>query len=91
LAAASRNSPTASPESPADIVLANLTASVLQRLAANLRRLIAPGGELIASGFSSEELNDVAASFEITSQDVLNEGEWPRRRFWVRVPTNRLN
>ena len=49
---------------PADIVIANLTAAVLRHHASTLRRLVAPHGALIVSGFSPEELADVTAPFD---------------------------
>jgi ribosomal protein L11 methyltransferase len=61
---------------PADIVLANLTAAVLQRHAGALKRLIADGGLLIASGFSGDEVEAIAAAFETAPRDVVHEGEW---------------
>ena len=47
-----------------DIVLANLTGGLLCRDAATLAALVAPGGTLIASGFQTHELDEVAAAFE---------------------------
>jgi ribosomal protein L11 methyltransferase len=60
----------------ADLVTANLTAAVLRQHAATLRRLVSPGGSLIVSGFSPEELADVAAAFEVQDVRALAEGEW---------------
>jgi ribosomal protein L11 methyltransferase len=61
---------------PADIVLANLTAAVLQRHASALKRLLADDGVLIVSGFSGEEAEEVARTFGTTTEEVLREGEW---------------
>jgi ribosomal protein L11 methylase PrmA len=61
---------------PADVVLANLTAAVLRRHAAALQRLIVPGGTLIASGFSADEIDEIAQAFGVTPQDIAAEGEW---------------
>ena len=47
----------------ADVVTANLTAAVLIAHAARLRALVAPGGALIVSGFSSAEQPDVVRAF----------------------------
>jgi len=60
----------------ADIVLANLTASVLQRHALALQRLVIKGGILILSGFSGEDIGDVAEAFEAAPQETLVDGEW---------------
>jgi ribosomal protein L11 methylase PrmA len=60
----------------ADAVLANLTGSVLQRHAATLQRLVKENGSLILSGFSGEEIDDVAGAFHAKPQEVLVEGEW---------------
>ncbi len=62
---------------PAGIVLANLTAPVLARNAAALRRLVAPGGVLIVSGFSPEAIAEVAEALGGSRQgDPAVEGEW---------------
>ena len=61
---------------PADLVCANLTGAVLQRYADQLRRLVAPSGMLIVSGFSGDELADVALAFHCASQHSLREAEW---------------
>jgi ribosomal protein L11 methyltransferase len=61
---------------PADAVLANLTGSVLQRHAATVQRLVNENGSLILSGFSGEEIDDVAGAFHAKPQEVLVEGEW---------------
>jgi ribosomal protein L11 methylase PrmA len=65
----------------ADIVLANLTAAVLQRHAEPLRRLVARPGVLIVSGFSGDELEEIARAFGATPRSVLVEGEWAAASF----------
>ena len=60
----------------ADIVMANLTASVLQRHAAALRRLVANNGLLILSGFSGDDVDDIADAFHATPEETVVEGEW---------------
>ncbi|MDP9322152.1 MAG: 50S ribosomal protein L11 methyltransferase [Acidobacteriota bacterium] len=65
----------------ADIVLANLTAAVLQRHADPIRRLAASSGVLIVSGFGSDELEGIARAFAATPRDVLVEGEWAAALF----------
>jgi ribosomal protein L11 methyltransferase len=64
-------------DGPAGIVLANLTAAVLARHAAALRRLVARAGVLIVSGFNPEAIPEVAEALghpRLAAQAV--EGEW---------------
>jgi ribosomal protein L11 methylase PrmA len=61
---------------PADIVLANLTGAVLQRHASALKRLLADDGVLIVSGFSGDEVEEVARAFGATPREIVREGEW---------------
>jgi len=65
----------------ADIVLANLTAAVLQRHADPIRRLVASSGILIVSGFGRDELEGIARAFAATPRDVLVEEEWSAALF----------
>jgi ribosomal protein L11 methylase PrmA len=63
----------------ADVILANLTAAVLQRAAGSLVRLMKPGGTAIVSGFAPDELSAVAAAFGapvIPVIKVVREGDW---------------
>ena len=60
----------------ADLVLANLTASVLQRHAAALQQLVVEGGVLILSGFSGEDIEDVVGAFHATAHETRVEGDW---------------
>jgi ribosomal protein L11 methylase PrmA len=57
-------------------VLANLTAAVLHRYASALQRLVADGGLLVVSGFSGEEVEEIASALRAEPQEVLSEGEW---------------
>ena len=62
---------------PADIVMANLTAGVLERYAGELQDLVEEAGSLIVSGFGPDESTDVAAAlsrFEVRRQ--ASEGAW---------------
>ena len=62
---------------PADIVTANLTAAVLARHAGRLRQLVKPGGALIVSGFSPDELAAVLSSLGVAeASDRAVENEW---------------
>jgi ribosomal protein L11 methyltransferase len=64
----------------ADLVMANLTSSVIQRYAIELQRLVAKDGVLILSGFSGDEIAEVAAALDATPQETLIEGEWAAMR-----------
>jgi len=66
---------------PADIVLANLTAAVLQRHADSLKKLVTSSGVLIVSGFSGDEIEDIARALAATPRSVLSEGEWAAASF----------
>jgi ribosomal protein L11 methylase PrmA len=66
---------------PVDIVLANLTAAVLQRHAAALRGLFAREGTLVVSGFSPGEIDGVASAFGLVPRRVEREGEWAAAMF----------
>jgi ribosomal protein L11 methyltransferase len=61
---------------PANIVLANLTGAVLQRHASALKRLLTADGVFIVSGFSGEEVGEVARAFGARPREVVREGEW---------------
>jgi ribosomal protein L11 methylase PrmA len=66
---------------PVDIVLANLTAAVLQRHAAALRGLVAREGTLVVSGFSPDEIDGVAGAFGLVPRRVEREGDWAAAMF----------
>jgi ribosomal protein L11 methylase PrmA len=61
---------------PADVVLANLTSAVLQRLADSLKRLVKTGGVLIVSGFSADDLDDVARALIPARFEPAQQDEW---------------
>jgi len=61
---------------PADVVLANLTSAVLQRFANALARLVTRGGVLIVSGFSPDDLDDVARALVASPAKVVQDGDW---------------
>jgi ribosomal protein L11 methyltransferase len=66
-------------ESPFDLVLANLIASVLVALASELAAELAPGGRLLASGIFIDREPDVRAAFAGVGLEVVEraaEGEW---------------
>ena len=64
---------------PFDVVLANLIASLLVRLAPELRAELAPGGTLLASGIFADREAEVRDAFEeagLRVTDRLVEGDW---------------
>ena len=66
-------------EGPSDIVLANLIASLLVRLAPDLRAELVPGGTLLASGIFADREIEVRDAFEtagLRMADRLAEGDW---------------
>jgi ribosomal protein L11 methyltransferase len=60
----------------ADVVLANLTGAVLQRFASALRRIVSSAGVLIVSGFSPDEVDEVAGALAFDVTRRKREGEW---------------
>jgi ribosomal protein L11 methyltransferase len=62
----------------ADVVMANLTGGLLERSAANLSAIVAPGGCLIVSGFMESEKAAVVPALEqfLTLQTIAQEEEW---------------
>jgi ribosomal protein L11 methyltransferase len=60
----------------ADVVVANLTGAVLRRSTTALRRMVQPGGALIVSGFSPDEMDDVLGAFGVPASVSSREGEW---------------
>jgi ribosomal protein L11 methyltransferase len=62
------------------VVLANLTGAVLCREAAGLAALVASDGWLIASGFQTHEVSDVAAAFYAAG---LRAGEHIEELSWI--------
>ena len=63
-------------EGPADVVTANLTGAVLQKFADELALHVSPGGTLIVSGFSPDELPDIVRAFRLAVAQDQREGEW---------------
>jgi ribosomal protein L11 methyltransferase len=64
---------------PFDVVVANLIASLLVRLAGDLRTEVAPGGTLLASGIFVDREAEVREAFEAADMRVagrLAEGDW---------------
>ena len=62
----------------ADVVTANLTGGLLERSAESLAAIVAPGGNLIVSGFMDSEKNAVVPALErfLTLQTIAQEEEW---------------
>jgi ribosomal protein L11 methyltransferase len=62
-----------------DAVVANLTADVLVRIAADLEARVRPGGTLVVSGVLVEQEGDVARAIEdrgLVVESVRRQGEW---------------
>jgi len=61
----------------ADVVLANLTGTLLVQAAAQLLTLVAPSGRLILSGLMNNEEPSVVAAFTpLAVLDRAQEDEW---------------
>jgi ribosomal protein L11 methylase PrmA len=67
----------------ADVVVANLTSAVLQRSAESLRKLVGPGGVIIVSGFSPDDLDDVARALNGSQSQAAQAGEWAAASFKI--------
>lgn len=60
----------------AGVVLANLTGAVIQRLAANLIRLLTPAGRMIVSGFAPDEVEAVVTTLHLECVEQRRDGDW---------------
>jgi ribosomal protein L11 methyltransferase len=58
-----------------DLVVANISPETIIRLAAEFRRVLRPGGRLIASGFEAAEVEPVRAALPPT-HEVRHKGNW---------------
>ena len=62
---------------PADVVVANLTVGLLRRHAATLSGLVRPGGRLIASGFTRDQVPLVLGAFaDLALASRNDEDDW---------------
>ena len=68
----------ASPLPPADLVMANLTGTLLGRYASHLARALRPSGSLIAAGFTIDEKPAVAEAFTglLELVESAEEDDW---------------
>ena len=73
----------------ADVVLANLTAAMLERHADALGRLLAPGGTLIVSGVMRDQVSLVAAAFQQDPARRLPVVETDHEDDWVALTLRR--
>jgi len=73
---------------PADVVLANLTGSLLADCAARLARLVSPDGSLVVSGITSGERDRVLAAFSGwgRAEWVAEEDGWCAAVLRIRKP-----
>ena len=66
-------------ESPFDVVLANIQADVLGRIAGDLHRLVAPGGTVILSGLLTGDADPISAVYSLAGfapVSRLDDEEW---------------
>ena len=61
---------------PVDVVVANLTGSVIQSHAGRLAALVKAGGSLIVSGFNVAEAADVTRALGRTAEREITERDW---------------
>lgn len=67
-----------------DVVLANLTADILQKISSDIVRIVKRGGTLICSGIldtREKDLTDHYVALGFTVADRIGEGEWVGIRF----------
>jgi ribosomal protein L11 methyltransferase len=76
----------------ADIVIANLTGSLLERHAGDLTKLVGPEGVLIAGGFTIEERDRVVSAFEprLVVVESAEEDDWVGLTFICRVRSSNV-
>jgi ribosomal protein L11 methyltransferase len=60
----------------ANIVVANINATVLLSIADELLHISAPGGRLILTGFTEPELPAIERNFPASAKRVQQSGEW---------------
>jgi ribosomal protein L11 methyltransferase len=65
-------------ETPAQMVIANITADVILKLQKDIERLTLPGGLIVLSGIFHEYYQAIKSSFSIKNKQIneLKEGEW---------------
>jgi ribosomal protein L11 methyltransferase len=62
-----------------DLLVANLNAATIRQLAREMARVLAPGGELIVTGFEryeAERVGDLFASFGLACRDRIESSGW---------------
>ena len=72
-----------------DLVAANLTADILQWLAADIAAAVQPGGKLIASGLITPRRDEVAAAYEsqgLRVTQTATEDDWIGLVLWRPLP-----
>jgi len=58
-----------------DLVLANISPEAICALSPDLRRVLRPGGILLASGFETDEVDQVRAALGV-AREVRHKGKW---------------
>jgi ribosomal protein L11 methyltransferase len=68
------------PDTPCDLLLANILAGPLQNLAPRFANLSRPGGELVLSGILQSQADEVAESYQpwFTMQPAVSRDDWIR-------------
>lgn len=77
--AAGLNHPRIAVGSPYDLIFANILARPLVALSTGLSRMLAPGGELILSGLTAEQMRWIEATYEsrgLTLMGRIQRGNW---------------
>lgn len=67
------------PEGPYDVVLANILAGILLRLARELIAAVRPGGRLVLTGILAAQANDVRQGFDVAGLPLTvagTRGDW---------------
>jgi ribosomal protein L11 methyltransferase len=59
-----------------ELVLANLLVPIIEELGPDLRRLVAPGGRVVASGVLVDQVDRTVAALGGGPVDVVTEGDW---------------
>ena len=66
-------------DEPADVVIANIIADVIIMIAADVRKVVKPGGTFICSGIAREREDDAIQALKAAgypSLDIRHQGEW---------------
>ena len=73
--------PEAMPNTPADVVVANILAGPLVSLAPQLSQLVKPGGRIALSGILAEQTEEILAAY----RDTFELDPVARKEDWIRI------